>query len=344
MERFMRSSSYFKTISRILILAMLHLCWLTSYGYAETIPTESAVQPQIQDDRQRLLDLLDRQDVVEELEKYGISTVEAVARINSLTDEEVTMIAGKLDELEAGGFIEGLGAEFAMEKVCRTGEPGLDRLIGCFLVNLVASLILLPFYILLCPFSDKSYFKCVGNGFQVIERSKKDLDVILMSKCRSECDSQYNTCKNSFDSNFQEHHPQAEEDCIWQFDSCMQWAGNPQQVEQCHENKQMCVQEWLAPNSNEMFISPPISDNSARQSFVLKCKNKWSVCLETCKESQLNKDREGFCLKWETNYYVPCEDLQSGEEGEEKLSEKVEEELDPVPAEEDCDPGMESCL
>ena len=97
-----------KTISRILILAMLHLCWLTSYGYAEMIPTESSIeQPSTSNtDRQRLLDLLDRQEVVEELEKYGITKVEAIARINSLTDEEVVVIAGKLDELAAGGIVK----------------------------------------------------------------------------------------------------------------------------------------------------------------------------------------------------------------------------------------------
>ena len=96
----MRSSHYFKAISRILIFAMLHLCWFSSYGYAEMIPTESANQ--VQNDRQRILDLLDRQDVVEELEKYGISKVEAVARINSLSDEGVAQIAERLDELPAG--------------------------------------------------------------------------------------------------------------------------------------------------------------------------------------------------------------------------------------------------
>ena len=58
----MRSSHSFKTISRILILAMLHLCWLSSYGYAEMVPTESVAQSQ--DERQRLLDLLDRQEVI----------------------------------------------------------------------------------------------------------------------------------------------------------------------------------------------------------------------------------------------------------------------------------------
>ena len=45
----MRLSRYFKTISRILILAMMHLCRLTSYGYAEMVLTESVLQ--ITDDR-----------------------------------------------------------------------------------------------------------------------------------------------------------------------------------------------------------------------------------------------------------------------------------------------------
>ena len=97
-----------KTISRILILAMLHLCWLTSYGWAEIIPTESAIEQSLTSntDRQRLLDLLGRQEMVDELERYGISKVEATARVNSLTDDEVTEIAGKLDELPPGGIVK----------------------------------------------------------------------------------------------------------------------------------------------------------------------------------------------------------------------------------------------
>jgi len=120
MEGFMRSSHYFKTITRILIFAMLHLCWLTSYGLAEMIPTESTIEQLSLDktDRQRILDLMDRQEVVDELEKYGISKVEATTRINSLSDEEVIEIAGKLDELPAGGF-------FNLGKSCvkQNGQP-----------------------------------------------------------------------------------------------------------------------------------------------------------------------------------------------------------------------------
>ena len=67
------------------------------------IPTESVNQSQTQDDRQRLFDLLDRQEVIEELEKYGISKVEAVARINSLSDEEILTINNKLSQFPSGG-------------------------------------------------------------------------------------------------------------------------------------------------------------------------------------------------------------------------------------------------
>lgn len=96
-----------KVLSRILILALLHLCWLTSYGWAEMVPTGSVLQSQThipsQTDRQRLLDLLQREDIQMKLQKYGISKVEAAARINSLTDEELSKIAGKLDRVSAGG-------------------------------------------------------------------------------------------------------------------------------------------------------------------------------------------------------------------------------------------------
>jgi Family of unknown function (DUF6627) len=142
MEGFMLSSSYFKTISQILVIAMLHLCWLTSYGYAEMVPTESAVQPQV--DRQRLLDLLNRQEVVEELGKYGITKVEAVARINSLTDEEVTEIAGKLDELPEGGYLGFL----------------VPLIFAAMAVGYV--FFWLPALLIFCPFSDDSYGECIS--------------------------------------------------------------------------------------------------------------------------------------------------------------------------------------
>jgi Family of unknown function (DUF6627) len=184
MEGFMRSSCYLKTISRILILAILHLCWLTSYGYAEMVPTESATQ--IQDDRQRILDLLDRQEVIDELEKYGISKVEAVARINSLTDEEVTQIAGKLDELPEGG---------------------LDFLMAFYLAAvLIGYLFILPFIWIGCIFKEGPTGECVqafnekylkNIGMESAVRDEEVVSSIDISGCLSKCQTNLKECMYS---------------------------------------------------------------------------------------------------------------------------------------------------
>ena len=170
----MRSSHYFKTISQILIFAMLHLCWLTSYAYAEMIPTESAVQ--VQDDRQRLLELLDRQEVVDELGKHGISKVEAVARVNSLTDEEVTQIAGKLDELAAGGAVSILVVIFNVAV--------LAAYLAAYLIGVI-------FKSIGCIFIDCEDY-IFTPWWQKGDKQFNDLD-----QCYSDCNTNYHSCINS---------------------------------------------------------------------------------------------------------------------------------------------------
>jgi hypothetical protein len=61
-----------------------------------------ATQRSVTADRARLNDLLAREDVQRELKSYGISPDEAQARVNSLTDEEVAQVSGRLDQLPAG--------------------------------------------------------------------------------------------------------------------------------------------------------------------------------------------------------------------------------------------------
>ena len=107
-----RRAATMKIISRTLIFSMLHLCWLTSYVHAEMLPTESAVQSHVQDDKQRLLDLLNSQDVVDELEKYGISKVEAIARVESLTEKEAEELFAKMERMPIGGQTGGWGDSF----------------------------------------------------------------------------------------------------------------------------------------------------------------------------------------------------------------------------------------
>ena len=99
--------TYHKIISVFLSTALLNLCWMTSFGWAEIAVIDSAVAVSMQNaaDREKIRALLNREEVQQQLKTYGISHEEALARINSLTDEEVIEIAGKLDQLPAGGSI-----------------------------------------------------------------------------------------------------------------------------------------------------------------------------------------------------------------------------------------------
>ncbi len=96
-----------RQISLILMASMLHLCWLTSYGWAEITATDSviAVSMQISADREKIRALLNREDVQHQLETYGISHEEALARVNSLTDEEIGALVKEIGDVPAGGNV-----------------------------------------------------------------------------------------------------------------------------------------------------------------------------------------------------------------------------------------------
>jgi hypothetical protein len=57
------------------------------------------------DAQQRIAAFVDRQEVQARLEAYGVSRAEVQARVASLTDEEAALVAGRIDELPAGGVV-----------------------------------------------------------------------------------------------------------------------------------------------------------------------------------------------------------------------------------------------
>ncbi len=73
---------------------------ITNVARADLIPTETVLQENARD---RVRALLVRDDVVAELESFGVSADEALARVDALSDAELATIAGKIDELPAGG-------------------------------------------------------------------------------------------------------------------------------------------------------------------------------------------------------------------------------------------------
>jgi hypothetical protein len=57
--------------------------------------------------RAKIMALMNRDDVRAQLEVRGVTSEQAQARVDALTDDEAMQIAGKLDQLPAGGDILG---------------------------------------------------------------------------------------------------------------------------------------------------------------------------------------------------------------------------------------------
>ena len=91
-------------ISVLLIAVFINLCWVSSQGWAHMLTTENAVERGIENlsQREKLHALINRKDVQPQLEQYGLSSEEALARLNSLTDAEVSQLAAEIDQLPEG--------------------------------------------------------------------------------------------------------------------------------------------------------------------------------------------------------------------------------------------------
>ena len=63
----------------------------------------TSVQGQL--DRERVLAFVEREDVSKALQQQGVEASAARARVEALTDDEVSQLAGKLDQLPAGGDV-----------------------------------------------------------------------------------------------------------------------------------------------------------------------------------------------------------------------------------------------
>ena len=94
-----------KPLSCFLVVALLGAVIPYRPARAELMATESITAPHRtpESDRARVRALFDRHDVQTRLERYGITAEEALARVETLTDQEVVRVADRLDEVPAGG-------------------------------------------------------------------------------------------------------------------------------------------------------------------------------------------------------------------------------------------------
>ena len=99
-------SPFMRWTSRVVILTMLAMGLPMQSAFAGMVETDQAVSHELANqDRARISAFLDREDVLAQLQKEGVTAGNAKARVNALTDDEAHMIAGKLDQLPAGGDV-----------------------------------------------------------------------------------------------------------------------------------------------------------------------------------------------------------------------------------------------
>ena len=84
------------------------LSFQLSPARAAMITTESVVDQKSKafSDRARVRNFLGRAEIMAQMQSYGISHAEALARVENLTDKEISLLADKMDQIPqvAGGY------------------------------------------------------------------------------------------------------------------------------------------------------------------------------------------------------------------------------------------------
>lgn len=99
-------SHFTRWVSRVVILSMLTMGLPLQSAFAGILQTDQVVSHELAGlDRARIHAFIDREDVLAQLQKLDVTAGEAKARVNAMTDYETHKIAGKLDQLPAGGQV-----------------------------------------------------------------------------------------------------------------------------------------------------------------------------------------------------------------------------------------------
>ena len=96
--------SYKKSIAITVSILMILSVSPVSPVRAGIISTEQVpdLDPEHVSDRERLIAILARADVMAQLQAFGISHEEATSRVESLTDREIAVMAGRINQSRAG--------------------------------------------------------------------------------------------------------------------------------------------------------------------------------------------------------------------------------------------------
>ncbi len=100
-----QQSGFMRWTSRFLMICTLSLVVPVS-AFAGMVSTDDATNHALADQgRAKIMALIQRDDISKQLQSKGVTAEQAVARVNSLTDDEALQVSAKLDQLPAGGEV-----------------------------------------------------------------------------------------------------------------------------------------------------------------------------------------------------------------------------------------------
>ncbi|MGE5241771.1 MAG: PA2779 family protein [Bacteroidota bacterium] len=100
---------FIKPVSHLVIAGLLALSVHLPAAQASLVGTEAVINAtQAQHNRERLHQMLNREDVKSQLIARGVDPSQVQARVDSLNDQEVQTLAVKMDQMPAGGDALGL--------------------------------------------------------------------------------------------------------------------------------------------------------------------------------------------------------------------------------------------
>ena len=92
---------------KLLCTTLIASCLTVSLpAQADMLPTDSAITQTTE--RASVEAFLARADVAQALEVHGVSSADALARVATMSDEEISELNGRIDQLPAGGDILGI--------------------------------------------------------------------------------------------------------------------------------------------------------------------------------------------------------------------------------------------
>ncbi|MFP3873811.1 MAG: PA2779 family protein [Thiohalophilus sp.] len=97
-----------KGFSLIILITMMSL-GITAPGYAAMLGTNDILAgDSLQQERAHVKEVLQRDEVRDQLVTLGVDPADALERVDAMTEQEIRMLAGQLEELPAGADALGL--------------------------------------------------------------------------------------------------------------------------------------------------------------------------------------------------------------------------------------------